>query len=203
VLHDLRAIASLLAEYPQPWAFCGGWAIDLYLDRQTRQHKDIDVAIARRDQLQAQAYLVGRGWQLQVAHQGVLADWPDGEYLEVPRHGIWCRHPSAELDFLELLLNEIDGEAFRFRRDPTISLPLAQAFIPAPRGLPILAPEIALLYKSSSLDDNNWSDFRAALPALDADRSGWLRAALASQDSAHPWLAELDHAQSLRGDLDR
>jgi hypothetical protein len=197
VLRDLGAVATLMAEYPHPWAFCGGWAIDLFLDRQTRQHKDIDVAIARRDQLRAQAYLVGRGWSLQVAHQGALTDWPAGEYLELPRHGIWCRHPSAAPDFLELLLNEIEGETFRFRRNRTISRPLPEALIVAPSGLPILAPEIALLYKSSSLDADNWSDFRAALPALDADRRGWLGAALASQDAAHPWLAELDYARSL------
>jgi hypothetical protein len=40
--------------------------------------------------------------------------WPLGEYLELPRHGIWCRHASAESDFLELLLDEIDDGFFRF-----------------------------------------------------------------------------------------
>jgi hypothetical protein len=139
-----------------------------------------------------QAYLVERGWRLQIAHGGILTDWAAGEYVELPRHGIWCRHPSAKPDFLELLLNEIDGETFRFRRDSTIGHPLKQAFILAPDGLPILAPEIALLYESSSLDADTWSDLRAALPALDTDRQAWLRAALARQDSAHPWLAALD-----------
>jgi hypothetical protein len=181
-----------MADFARPWAFCGGWAIDLFLDRQTRQHKDVDIAIARRDQLAIQTYLTERGWHLQVAHDGVLSDWPTGEYLEIPRHGVWCRHPSGELDFLEVLLNEIDDETFRFRRDQEVSLPVDRAFIRAPSGLPILAPEVALLYKSSSLDADNWADFRAALPALSTARRDWLRAALARFSAAHPWLVDLD-----------
>jgi len=187
-----HAIATLMADFGRPWAFCGGWAIDLFLYRQTREHKDVDIAVSRRDQLEIQAYLIERGWHLQVAHNGALTDWPRGEYLELPRHGIWCRHPSAKPDFLEMLLNEIDGLTFRFRRDPTITSAVEQAFIRAPNGLPILAPEIVLLYKSSSLDADNWSDFQAALPALSSARRGWLQGALAGMDAAHPWLADLE-----------
>ncbi len=191
---ELQAIAAMLADLAVPWAFCGGWAIDLFLDRQTREHKDVDVAVARRDQLAVQAYLQERGWHLQVAHQGILPDWPPGEYLELPRHGIWGRHPTFRPDFLEVLLNEIEDDAFRFRRDRTITLPLTRAFLRAPGGLPILAPELALLYKSSSLDADNWSDFRAALPALSPESRDWLGAALARTSPGHPWLPELEVA---------
>ena len=104
---EARAVTALLADFTRPWAFCGGWAIDLFLDRQTRAHKDVDIAVARRDQLRLQAYLAGRGWHLQIAHQGTLTDWQPGEYVELPRHGIWCQNPAAEPDFLEILLNEI------------------------------------------------------------------------------------------------
>src|SRR3954452_13083374 len=96
VFQDVHAIAGLMADYAGPWAFCGAWAIDLFLDRETRAHKDVDIAIARRDQLLMQAYLAGRGWHLQIAHQGTLTDWQPGEYVELPRHGIWGQHPTAE-----------------------------------------------------------------------------------------------------------
>lgn len=33
-----------------PWAICGGWAIDLWLDRPVREHADVDVAVFREDQ---------------------------------------------------------------------------------------------------------------------------------------------------------
>jgi hypothetical protein len=180
----------MMADFGRPWVFCGGWAIDLFLGRQTRAHKDVDIAVGRRDQLALQAYLTARGWRLQVAHGGELRDWPAGEYLELPRHGIWCRHPAADPHFLEVLLDEID-DSFRFRRDQTVTRALDEAFVQSPGGLPILAPEVVLLYKSRSPGPDDWADFRAVLPALDAGRRDWLRNALARTVPGHPWLVDL------------
>jgi hypothetical protein len=73
-----------------------------------------------------------------------------------------------------------------------VTLGLDKAFIRASSGLPILAPEIALLYKSRDLDAKNWARFHAALPALDAEQRAWLQAALTRLDPAHPWLPALD-----------
>src|SRR6266850_3822482 len=69
---------------------------------------------ARRDGLQA--YLAGRGWHLQIAHQGTLTDWQPGEYVELPRHGIWCQNPAAEPDFLEILLAQFVSSLARIKR---------------------------------------------------------------------------------------
>ena len=191
---ELTAIAGLMAEFERPWVFCGGWAVHLFLgDRCRRQHKDVDIAVLRRDQLAVQSYLRERGWTLEVAHAGVLTPWAEGEYLELPRHGIWCRNPAHEPDFVEVLLNEGDDALFRFRKDPSITLPLERAFLCSSSGLPFIAPEIALLYKSGSIEvEENAADFRTALPALDAGRRTWLRKALAQWQPGHPWLAAFD-----------
>ena len=45
-----REVAAFFAELDAPWWIAGGWAIDLFLGRQTREHEDIDVQILRRDQ---------------------------------------------------------------------------------------------------------------------------------------------------------
>ena len=188
----LHAIAGLLAEFDRPWAICGGWTLDLFLNRVTRPHKDIDVAIRRVDQLLIQEYLMARGWDLQIAHDDVLTPWAAGEWVELPRHGVWATHPSARPDFLELLLNEADDAVFRFRRDQRITLGIDQAFISAPIGLPILAPELALLYKSGHPDEpENAADLGSVLPALNEARRAWLRAAIFKLDPSHPWLAHI------------
>ena len=186
------AIARLMTDVDRPWALCGGWAIDLWLGRVTREHKDVDILVFRRDQLAVQAYLHARGWTLEVAHDGVLTPWADGEYIQLPRHGIWCKNPAHDPNFVELLLNETDGDRFLFRRDPSITMPLDRALLRTPAGLPVLAPEVALLYKSAHPDvHENAADFRTALPALGAERCTWLRAALTRVQSEHPWLASL------------
>jgi hypothetical protein len=187
------AVAHLLAAYDRPWAFCGGWAVDLFLNRVTRAHKDVDVAIRRLDQRAIQAYLRARGWDLQVAHDGVLSPWVDGDWLELPRHGVWATCPGADPDVVELLLNEIDDTTFRFRRDQSIVRRLDEAFVTAPNGLPVLAVELALLYKSGRPDEpENHADFYAALPELSATQRTWLAAALSRLNAAHTWLAALD-----------
>ncbi len=187
-----RRIATLLADFPQRWAFAGGWAVDLYLGRETREHKDVDVAILRRDQALIRAYLSERGWSLEKAHDGRLTPWAPGEYLELPIHVVWCRNASHDPDFLELVLDEATATDFQFRRDRSITLLLERAFLTSSAGLPILAPEIALLYKAGHHEEaGNASDFVSALPVLDAAQRAWLRVGIGRPHPGHPWLSAM------------
>jgi len=132
-------------------AICGGWAIDLFLNRITRHHADVDIAIKREDQLRFQSHMLSNGWHLQIAHQGTLTPWPANAFLELPLHTIWC---TRENEFLELLINEWDANTFRFRRDQSITMPAENASIKTASGFRLLAPEIVLLYKSKHPQQN-------------------------------------------------
>ena len=196
------SIHRLMADYPHLWGFCGGWAIDLVVERQTRPHKDVDIAVLRRDQRALYDYLSTRGWRLETAHEGTLTPW-DGVPLDLPTHTLWCRRPQHEPDFLEVLFNEDDGTHLCFRRDLSIRLPLDDAFLRTPDGLPILAPEIVLLYKAKySHEANHKADFANALPHLDARQRAWLGAALSTLYEAHDWAKTLA-ACRLRADIRR
>lgn len=191
------AIAALLADLPIPWGVCGGWAVDLWLDRATRPHKDVDVALRRADQQVGFTYLHARGWSLAVAELGALTPIAPDAWLDLPKHTVWCRHPDHDPDFLELLLNEAAEDRFVFRRDPAITLPAAQMWRATPSGHAILAPEIVLLYKSNDLARrHNQDDFAAALPTLDAAQRRWLAAALRRTAPGHPWLAALTDGEA-------
>jgi hypothetical protein len=184
--------AQMMADFPAPWCICGGWAIDLFVDCPTRAHKDVDIAVLRRDQLALRRYLRARGWILEKAHQGRLSPWREDEFIELPLHTIWCKHPANRPDFFEILLNEATPTHFLFRRDPAIMLPFNQAFLQLGSGLPVLAPEIVLLYKAKNpLEAGNRADFETALPYLDAYRRGWLKVALTRLYPGHLWLKRL------------
>jgi hypothetical protein len=144
-MQELETIQALMRDFPLAWAIGGGWAIDLFLNRVTRQHKDIDIIIFRRDQLAIQQHLKAHGWTLEyVSKSGELTVWKDEQFLELPVHTIWCKHPDHQPDFIEVLFNEIEDDCFVFRRDQTIQLSLSRALMKSESGLPILAPEIAL-----------------------------------------------------------
>ena len=46
----------------KPWWIAGGWAIDLFLGKVTREHEDVDVAILRIDEKAFRTYL--KSWEL-------------------------------------------------------------------------------------------------------------------------------------------
>jgi len=187
-----RKVASLLQNVRCRWGVAGGWALDLFLDRVTRDHQDIEVAILREDQLILQEYLALRSWSFECVHEGKLCPWRIGETLRLPSHEIWCRAQSGPVQRLEVLLNERQGDAFVFRRDCRIVVPLANAFIGSRRGIPILAPEIVLLYKAERpFETKEKSDFSNALDALGPERLQWLFDSLTVAHFGHVWLADL------------
>ncbi len=183
-----RAIAALFSAYPGRWGICGGWAIDLFLNRPTRVHKDVDVAVLRQDQAVLQEGLTRQGWTMEQAHAGRLSPWR-GEWLALPVHTLWCRNTGHEPDFVEILFNESAGDQLLVRRDTSIRLELERAFVRSVSGIPILAPEVVLLYKAKDFNDEaNRQDFTHTWPALNSRQRDWLRYGLEQLHPGHPWL---------------
>ena len=187
---EVQKVSSLFSGLPCHWSICGGWALDLFLDRVTRQHKDIDVAIARNDQFKVRAYLQQRGWSLQKAIDGALIPWLDEEWLALPVHCVWCRNEHYDPAFVELLLNEIDETQFSFRRDQSITLARERMSLQTLAGVPVLAPEIALLYKSNCPEEYD-ADFQITVDALSTSQRAWLKDSLIKLYVQHPWMTKL------------
>jgi hypothetical protein len=57
--------------------------------------------------------------------------------------------------------------------------------------MPVLAPEIQLLYKSQAAREKDEVDFTRVLPLLTEDERAWLRRALETVAPGHPWAARL------------
>ncbi len=189
---NFTRICALLDEYPLPWAVCGGWAIDLLIGQQTRSHKDVDIAVFRHDQLAIQKYLREQGWHLQKIVAKELLNWDIGEYLTLPAHNIWCNHVDYPPNYLEILFSDVVDDYFCFRKDFSIKRPIEKTFVKSSSGVPILAPEIVLLYKSRSLDNSAYQhDFAITKAHLSSEQHTWLKDALQKFHGEHPWLNEL------------
>ena len=61
-----------------------------------------------------------------------------------------------------------------------------------PEGIPYLAPEIQLLFKSHATRHQDQADFESMAPRLDHAARAWLEDALAIDDPHHPWLRIID-----------
>lgn len=88
---DVFKAVSVLDGYKLTWADCGGRAIDLFLNKSTRPHKDVDCAVFRRDQLVLQKHLLSRDWTLEKAVKGQLIAWEANEWIDLPVHVIRCK----------------------------------------------------------------------------------------------------------------
>lgn len=188
-----RDLPSVLAPLRAPWWVAGGWAIDLFLGRATRRHPDLDVALLRRDQHALHDCLPG--WELRYATpEHTLESWPPALTLELPVHGIWARRPKSRGWTCEFLLDEADGNEWRYRRDPRVTLPLQRLGLTSADDVSFLAPEVVLLYKSKAPLPKDDADLDAVLPALDDEARGWLADALARADPQHAWLDRMPTA---------
>ena len=180
---------------PVPWWVGGGWAIDLFVGRVTRDHQDVDLAIARTDQRAAYDHFVSdRSWSKIVPHpeglsgQGTIEPW-EGDYLELPTHQILAEDAGGRR--IEFLLNEIDQWVWTSRRHPDVIMPLEGMATTSDHGIPYLSPEIVLLYKAKHLRDWDRADFATALPEMGLSRRHWLYHALEQAFPGHPWTDEL------------
>jgi Aminoglycoside-2''-adenylyltransferase len=184
-------LARLLCGLRTPWWICGGWALDLFLGRETRRHDDLDVAVLRRDQPTLFRHL--GGWEVRYATpQHTLEPW-DGEHLEPPIHGIWARRSNeANAPWTcEFLLNEHTDQDWIFRRNEGITRSLDEVGAEQD-GVPFLRPEIVLLYKASEPSPKDEADFVAVRPHLSPTATRWLREALEVIEPRHPWVPKLD-----------
>ena len=162
---DPSRLSNLMRSFHAPWWVAGGRALDLWMGRQTRAHQDVDVAILRADQ--KQLHEIFCGWELYYAtpDHRLLPYWSEC-WLEVPLHGVWVRPASHAPWLCEFLLNEHEGAHWVYREDPALRMPLADIGISASGNIPILVPEIVLLYKAHERTEKDEADFRVALHHL-------------------------------------
>lgn len=207
-------VRDLLRGFRPPWFLCGGWAVDAWLGRQTRDHEDVDIAVFHPDQRAIFAHL--SGWAL-VGHDPNVADdttepW-NGQHLDLPAHihvpvigsplatSTTVRHTAFEFEFL---LNERADHDWVLNRELHLTVPVGRAVRSSPWGLPMAAPEVVLFHKAGGnltlaeieargdrLRPRDEQDFLAVLPTLTGPQRAWLRESITEVQPGHPWVPHL------------
>jgi hypothetical protein len=183
--------ARRLAGVRAPWYVAAGWAIELFLGGQRREHEDLEIA-APTDRFEG---IVDALADLETF---VIVGPGRAEPLEVAReklpetHQTWVLEPEAGVWRLDVFREPSDGDTWICRRDESIRLPYSHVIEHTDDGIPYGRPEIVLLFKARhSHQEKNKLDFADTLPHLDADRRAWLADALARVHPGHEWLDAL------------
>ncbi|OMF31270.1 nucleotidyltransferase domain-containing protein [Paenibacillus sp. FSL H8-0259] len=181
-------INKLFSVIPIHWCIAGGWALDLHLHKQTREHSDIDVIITREEQLIAYQYLM-RDWMLYRAEDGKLSLWEDGEYLN-STNDVWVSKSDDSPWAFQLMIIDTEENSWTYKRDKSIRRPMAEIILKTVEGIPYLRPEIQLLYKAggSKVREKDINDFQTMLPTLLPQEKAWLKSSLTRQfPEGHDW----------------
>lgn len=170
-----------------PWMFAAGMALDLHLGHTTRPHDDIDVIFARSAQANLADLL--SDWRLDAVKDGQYHLWNTA--LQPPHFQIHARSPQLpQAILLDIMLTDFGADTWHYRRDPSLTLPLAEARRISAQGWPYLAPQAVLLFKSatggrSTPRPKDQSDFERVAPILTSSERDWLRAALQQVSPGH------------------
>ena len=180
-------VADRLRGVRATWYVLAGWAVDLFLGRQTRLHDDLEIGVpaqgfpAIRDALgDLELFVVGDG-----------RAWPLTESALGSHFQTWGRERTTGVWRVDIVREPWDGDAWAYRRDPRIRLPRSRLIEQSVDGIPYVRPEVVLLFKAKATRSKDEADFAQALPRLDAARRLWLRGALELAHPGHHWLNEL------------
>ena len=187
----VESVTDELRDAPFEWYISGGWALDLFLGKVERVHHDVDVIVPRRSQLDLQKHLTERGWKFVTPFEKRHEIWPPHMRLELPRHQV---HAYRGEQFIDFLLTDME-DVWRYRREPQVLRSMEKMSLRSADGIPYLAPELVLLFKSKNTGSHarlkDQSDFEKSFPHLEPERRAWLYWALVATSPDHPWIKEL------------
>lgn len=218
----INNLLQFLDPFEAEWFVSGGWAIDIHLNRITRQRCDLDISVAFSDRQKCIEFFLKKGWRIEGKLAGgfktlrKLVDYQDdiqyfwsfpegakfvGEYVDNNgnRRIAYNRDYQHELDYIEVFFDLIEDNHFVFREAPQVNRHEKEAILEK-EGVRYLAPEVILLLKSSRLSEKNNMDFDAVIGSLGSEAIVWLMEALTLVHGVtHPWLEQLEMRQDAIG----
>jgi len=97
---------NFLKDCEVPYAFCGGWALELFMNKSIRPHSDVDIIVFSEDSRAIVEFMINKGWNI-YEHK---FDWSDNKkansFLRLINadddslasiFGVWAIKPGSSL----------------------------------------------------------------------------------------------------------
>ncbi|MGC0144559.1 nucleotidyltransferase domain-containing protein [Pseudactinotalea sp. Z1732] len=178
--------AQLLESYSGRWWIAGGWAIDAFAGSR-REHGDLDLGIPREE---AEGFVDFVSSTLDAwAAFGILAPILPNQDAQIPDRcgNLWLRASGADPWEYDVLLEEVRGITWHYKRAPHLTKPLVECLWEHD-GITYLRPEVQLLLKAKHARPKDTLDLERCLPHLQEASLDWLEGALRQERPGHRWL---------------
>ena len=179
--------ASHLAGLRASWYVAAGWALDLFLGRQTRKHDDLEIGVPAHRFAEVREAL--DAFELVVVGDGKA--WPTTESTLTRYRQTWVRERPGSPWRLDVFREPWDDDVWVLARDPRIRLSAASLIARTADGIPYARPDVVLLMKANAARPKDEVDFATTLPHLESGQRAWLRETLALVHPGHRWLEKL------------
>ena len=166
---------NLLKNCGFPYAFCGGYALELFLDKNLRSHSDIDISIFEEDTKNAVEFFLNKDWNVYIrtGHMklGLITDSKDKGLADC--FTVWAINPHCSrikldpvngeenafyynilneeqlsLDYIEIIFHAKNNTDYICDKNKNITRELGKAIL-YNDGVPYLSPEIKLFFDSN------------------------------------------------------
>ena len=185
-----REAALVLEGLDAPWCVVGGWAIDLFLERETRHHGDLEIAVPRMFFPAVRRHFEA-SYALHVVGDGEVCRLAPGDLFPQAKHQCWVLDQAANKWRLDVMSEPGDAGVWKCRRDESIAAPRSEILRRSAEGIPYLAPEAVLLFKAKAARPKDEADLANTLPLLSLAARTWLKQALLLTHPGHAWLEKL------------
>jgi hypothetical protein len=209
---DVARVCDLMSTFPGDWALCGGWTVDAWLGRFTREHHDVDIVVFLDDERALKEHMSDYTMVLHdMKWDAKVPIWPN---QPIPEAELWTGRPihapghfhvrsADDFDF-EINVNEREDGRFIAHPETRISYPMDEAIGVSSFGVPTLAPVLVAFLKMVGVEQQkDWkmrphdeADVELLLTLLAPAQLTWLRESVASVAPGHGWLPRLGGAPS-------
>ena len=171
------------------WYVVGGWALDLWLGKQSREHEDLEFATSPKYVPKLASHLSELTFFEAKAGQLTACDVNQAFNNDVWQ--FWGADLSVGRWRVDMMMERGSPEFWEYKRSPSLRQPRDNAIRTNSHGIRYLAPANVLLFKAKHCRAKDEHDFEAALPHLTARDRSTLRRWLGLCHADHHWLRYL------------
>ena len=181
--------AHRLEHLGAPWYVAAGWAVDLFVGHERRDHEDLEIAVPDDAFARVRARLAEL--EFYAAGDGEVSLLSESPERLVETHQTWGLDRES-LDWrIDVFREPSAGGEWVCRRDGRLRLPYAELIEHTADGIPYVRPEVALLFKAKAAREKDEADLDDALALLPPSRRTLLRDWIALVHPGHAWLERI------------
>lgn len=178
-----------LREAILPWYVAGGWALDLWHDKQTREHEDLEFVVIRNDVDHFRNIL--NDLDFFTVKDGAIEYLPPSVHLPNDVWQLWGGDMRQGCWRVDLMIEQGTPDRWVYKHDRTINMPRSDAVRVSKAGIPYLAPVIVMIFKARHCRNKDRFDFETCLPGFSADERRQLIGWMSELHPDHQWIADL------------